>query len=88
MLDDYLRGAEVTFEQERDGLRIVVADDGRGFDRDHLGAAGRPRFGLQTMRERAESVSGTFAVESTPGRGVNVVVHLPLGEAPVARVSA
>ncbi len=80
--------AEVSFEREGDGLRVVVADDGRGFDRDRLGAAGRPRFGLQTMQERAQSVSGTFAVESGPGRGVRVVVRLPLGEAAVARVSA
>ncbi len=79
---------EVTFEREGDGLRVVVVDDGCGFDRDRLGAAGRPRFGLQTMQERAESVGGRFAVESEPGRGVRVVVHLPLGEAALAKVSA
>jgi signal transduction histidine kinase len=30
------------------------------------------------MRERAESVGGTLAVESQPGQGTRVVLQLPL----------
>lgn len=71
----------VTFDQDASGLRIVVADTGQGFDSKHLGSAGRPRFGLQTMRERAESIGGAFAIETAPGRGTRVIVRLPIAEA-------
>ncbi|MBI2938928.1 MAG: GAF domain-containing sensor histidine kinase, partial [Chloroflexi bacterium] len=66
----------------RDGhdLNVTVVDDGQGFDPSHLRSAGWPRFGLQTMRERAESVGGTFAVETAPGRGTRIVVRIPFDE--------
>ncbi len=63
-----------------EGIRAVIADDGRGFDpgapsRD--GHEHQPRFGLSTMRERAESVGGTLEIQSTPQTGTRVVVQLP-----------
>lgn len=64
-------------------LVIVIADDGRGF---HVGARyadRRPRFGLQTMAERANAIGGTLVVKSTPGAGTEVRVCLP-GAAHVA----
>jgi signal transduction histidine kinase len=61
-----------------DGRSLVVAveDDGRGLPRRVL-----PGIGLISMRERAEEVGGTCAVESTPGSGTRIVARLPLGEA-------
>jgi signal transduction histidine kinase len=61
-------------------LRIDVIDDGQGFDPARLRAEGWPRFGLQTMRERAESIGGHFDVETFPGRGTRVAVTVPLPE--------
>jgi two-component system nitrate/nitrite sensor histidine kinase NarX len=63
-------------------LRVLVADEGRGFDLNvtSMGA----RFGLAIMRERAEGVGGTFEIESAPGRGTRVVVTMPLETAPGA----
>jgi signal transduction histidine kinase len=56
-------------------LRVVVEDDGVGFD-----PAGDsvPGLGLQGMRERAALIGGTLRVESAPGRGTSVVfeVHI------------
>jgi nitrate/nitrite-specific signal transduction histidine kinase len=63
-----------------EGIEAVVADDGRGFDPSAPARDGhdqQPHFGLATMRERAESVGGTLAVQSSPGGGTRVVVHLP-----------
>ena len=40
-----------------------------------------PRFGLTTMRERAESIGGRLSIESTPGRGTTVTFSMPLAEA-------
>ncbi len=58
-------------------LRLVVEDDGQGFDPTRLAHGGWPRFGLQTMRERAEAIGGTFTVESQIGAGARVIVTIP-----------
>jgi signal transduction histidine kinase len=53
------------------GIRIAVADDGRGFD------PRRPRpgrFGLTGMRERAARVGATLTLVTAPGEGTEVVV--------------
>ena len=65
----------------RDGtLRLVVRDDGVGFDpeatlRRRSGGRG---LGLPGMRERASWLGGRFAVRSTPGQGTKVRLTLPL----------
>ena len=66
-----------------DHVEAIVEDDGRGFDPGRLGAAGHPRFGLSTMRERAEAVGGDLHVISNPGQGTRVVVHIPTGGVPL-----
>lgn len=67
-------------------LRALVADEGRGFDLS-VTAVGA-HFGLAIMRERAEGVGGTFAIETAPGHGTRVVVTMPLETAPGAPVEA
>ena len=62
---------------EDDALRAIVRDNGRGFTEGGRSLAGRPRFGLAIMRERAESIGATLEVTSTPGRGTVVQVVLP-----------
>jgi signal transduction histidine kinase len=57
-----------------DGLRLRVADDGRGF------TPGRTRpggFGLVSMRERAEALGGSFTINSAPGDGTAIEVVIP-----------
>lgn len=59
---------------ERDGMvRLVVADDGRGFDPGAVGSG----FGLRGMRSRVEQAGGTLAVRSAPGRGAEITVEVP-----------
>lgn len=70
--------ATVRLETADGELTVEVADDGRGFDRDELLSAGWPRFGLDTMRERAEAIAGTFTIDSSPGRGTRVTVRVPV----------
>jgi len=66
---------------EQDGtVTISVRDNGLGFDPERLQSGAWPRFGLQTMRERAEAIGGTFAIRSGGGSGTEVVVRLPLGQ--------
>ncbi len=68
----------VSLELAGEALRLEVADDGRGFDTVTPSRTGWPRFGLQTMRERADAVGGTFELSSSPGAGTRIVVHVPV----------
>ncbi len=61
----------------RGGVRLIVEDQGVGFDRDSLARDQRPRFGLATMRERAEAIGATFELRSRPGDGTRVEVTYP-----------
>jgi PAS domain S-box-containing protein len=57
-------------------LRMVVEDDGRGFDAARSDE--RPSLGLRGMKERAVLVAGTLEVESVPGSGTTVYLVVPL----------
>jgi len=59
--------------------RLVVTDDGHGFDlgRHENGAAGGAGFGLLGMRERAALAGGHAQIDSWPRRGTTVTVTVP-----------
>ncbi|MCC6238094.1 MAG: GAF domain-containing sensor histidine kinase [Dehalococcoidia bacterium] len=63
---------------EEDCLDLSVVDDGRGFAPHDRASDGRPRFGLQTMAERAKAIGGTLKVESAPEHGTTVRVRVPV----------
>lgn len=75
------RATRVSVElTELDGaIEARIADDGIGFDPGALGRGEFPRFGLATMRERAESIGGTLVIQSAPGKGATVSVRVPMG---------
>ena len=54
---------------------LDVRDDGIGFDATNTP---RDRWGMTTMRERAEAAGGELTVQSAPGRGTHVMVRIPL----------
>jgi signal transduction histidine kinase len=58
--------------RDRERRRLVVHDNGRGFDPDTSEDAG---YGMTSMRERAQNLPGTLQVTSAPGRGATVVVE-------------
>lgn len=69
----------IHFEQEQDQVRIRIVDNGQGFDPEQQQGEDQLRFGLQVMRERAESVDGRMEVISMPGWGTQILVQVPLG---------
>lgn len=58
-------------------LLVEISDQGPGFNPKGLHEG---RLGLMGMRERVESLGGTFEITSNPGQGTKVSVHLPLSE--------
>jgi signal transduction histidine kinase len=64
----------VSLFREPDGAVLEVDDDGRGFDVD-LTTWG---MGLENLRDRVESMGGSFAIASVLGEGTTVRIVLPL----------
>jgi PAS domain S-box-containing protein len=64
----------VALHSSPDRMRLVVDDDGRGFETRSVG--GRS-LGLLGMEQRAIAVGGTLEVDSTPGRGTRVTFVCP-----------
>jgi PAS domain S-box-containing protein len=58
-----------------DELRLVVTDQGAGFDVEE--AKKKSGLGLLSMQERVHLVHGVFLVESRPGEGTRIVALLP-----------
>ncbi|HET9593401.1 MAG TPA: GAF domain-containing sensor histidine kinase [Solirubrobacterales bacterium] len=65
---------EVSARENDGAIRILVRDDGDGFD----AAADTAGRGLRGMRERIELLGGEIAVASTPGNGTEITASVPL----------
>jgi signal transduction histidine kinase len=55
-------------------VRLTVTDDGKGFDADQPSRTGH--FGVQDMRERAQSMGSELKIISEPHRGTSVSVDV------------
>lgn len=63
---------------EAEGVRLVVADDGRGFDGEPIpGEGSRPSYGMGSIRERAELIGAQLSLESHPGKGTTLELLVP-----------
>ena len=67
----------VSLDDAPPALCLEITDDGVGVPETRT-----PGVGLTSMRERAEELGGSCAVESPPGGGTRVLARLPLGEGP------
>ncbi len=69
-----------------DSIRLVVEDDGTGFDSPVRMIEARG-LGLLGMRERATMLGGKVTVESAAGEGTVITVEVPLAPENAVRVS-
>ena len=75
----HANAAKLRLNYGQNELTVIVEDDGAGFETETTIATATEtgHFGLAGMRERAESIGGTFAVLSQPGRGSVITATLP-----------
>ena len=66
---------DVVLRADEDDIEMIVADNGRGFA--PQAQFERGSFGLFGLSERAAQLGGTVVVDSAPGKGTRVVVHVP-----------
>jgi signal transduction histidine kinase len=59
---------------EREGVVLEIVDNGKGFDPSQDSSG----HGLSSLRQRAQRLSGSFSLQSSPGKGTQVSFRIPL----------
>jgi signal transduction histidine kinase len=79
------RHVAVRLTQRGAFVRLVINDDGIGFDPGPrpAGRRGKGGLGLLSMRERATYVGGALEVKSAPGEGTTVRAQIPFPGCPL-----
>jgi NarL family two-component system sensor histidine kinase LiaS len=65
---------QLAWDQAPSRVRLIVADDGRGFDPAATNGSG---YGLRSMRERLVPLGGGLEVRSAPGQGTVLEAWVP-----------
>lgn len=71
------RTLEIRLSQKAGKIRLFIRDDGRGFDPEQASIHPPRTLGLISMKEMAESLGGTFRIQSAPAKGTSIEVLLP-----------
>lgn len=77
----HARNVSLLIDRRLAELRVIVEDDGVGFDPNQTSATkegSTVTLGLSGMRERISLISGTLTIESDCGVGTTVFISIPL----------
>jgi len=69
---------DVTLENSKGAVEMLVRDNGKGFILDDLEEKPPGYHGLNIVKERAEMLGGTLSISTAPGEGTALMVSLPL----------
>ena len=69
----------VTHDKEGN-IRILIENDGKGFDQKKIQSAEGQHLGLTIMKERARHLGGEFKIESEPDEGTRVELNFQYKE--------
>ena len=61
--------------RDEDGISVTIEDNGKGFDMKKVKSDG---IGLKNMYSRVQFQQGTVEIDSQPGKGTLVLIHIPL----------
>ncbi|MDD4870764.1 MAG: PAS domain S-box protein [Kiritimatiellae bacterium] len=71
------RHGTVTLEETHSKVRLVISDDGRGFDADTVHRQNKKSgWGLMIMQERISALGGFLKIESNLGKGTRVIAEV------------
>lgn len=71
------QSVHVILVEKNDEYLLEVRDDGQGFD---PSITKRKHFGLAGIRERGALIGGEVIIDSAPGNGTSIRVHIPIIE--------
>lgn len=66
---------KLSMDMGENAVKLVVEDDGKGFDIDLM--EDRPGLGLKLIRERVEMMNGYMDITSDAGQGTRVIFQIP-----------
>lgn len=73
------RNISVKLEFKEDSIKLVIRDDGKGFDKGNAKSRDIDGgYGLLSMKERVELLNGKLEVASIPGKGTKIFASIPL----------
>lgn len=67
--------AEVKLQKRQDVIRLMVRDNGIGFELQHKK---KVSYGLVSMEERVTEVGGTMQIITAPSRGTRIDIRIPI----------
>ena len=70
----------VSLSDAGDAIRLDIMDDGRGFDAaawEQESNVASASFGIRFMRSRLRELGGGIDIESAPGEGTAISIHIP-----------
>lgn len=65
----------VTLSKNKEGIELVLEDDGKGFNTDILNKNG---IGLKNMKKRTQLIGGDFNLISQRGKGTSLTIKIPV----------
>lgn len=68
--------AQIEIQRKNNSISIRVADDGIGLPSDY--ARGTNAFGLIGIEERVHALGGIFSITSAPGKGMAIMLSIPI----------
>jgi signal transduction histidine kinase len=68
----------ISLQRSEGELRLQIADDGVGYVPDALRKGNR--FGVIGIKERIHALGGTFSIASTPGKGMAIMLSIPIAD--------
>lgn len=70
----YAEADKATFaiKEEKNILSMLIMDNGKGFDMSRSTEGN----GIRNMKKRAEEIGGRLTIDSTPGRGTTIQLHI------------
>lgn len=66
---------EVKLQQRPDAARLMIRDDGVGFD---LEAKKHTSYGLVSMKERVSEIGGSLHIVTAPDKGTRIDIRVPI----------
>lgn len=72
--------AKITLTESSASLRLIIEDNGRGFDPSQMESVPPDQrgFGLRQIAERTKMMGGRLDLQSRPGHGTRLMVEIPL----------
>jgi PAS domain S-box-containing protein len=79
----HARNVKIMLGRKGDIIKIIIEDDGIGFDTSRLDKTQQTKFngfGLFSIDERLKQMGGNLEIQSKKGKGTKVILSVPLGK--------